>query len=142
MVFIHSNFFDIFMRLSASAWTWKSIGQTTVIAPNLLVQKFCENVFFLQSFGQFFRNSAKTVRFRKISTPGNSVKFQYFTKPVGVWIYPTIWLLLFLFANTMQKRISGGMNMEKMNPSWKMVLTHSCTVRKFQNLGNSSVTER
>ena len=44
---------------------------STVILPNYLVWKFCGKVQFLQSFERIARNSAETVPFHKISTPGN-----------------------------------------------------------------------
>ena len=45
--------------------------KSTKISPNFLVWKFCEKAQFPQSFGQVALNSAKTVTFHKISTPGN-----------------------------------------------------------------------
>ena len=42
-----------------------------VISPNFLMWKFCEKKQFPHSFGRFARNSAETVPFLKISTPGN-----------------------------------------------------------------------
>ena len=40
--------------------------------------KFCGKAQFRHSFGQFARNYAETVPFRKISISGNQVKLQYF----------------------------------------------------------------
>ena len=45
-------------------------AQKTKISTNFLVQKFCGNAQFPQSFGRIVRNSADTGHFRKISTPG------------------------------------------------------------------------
>ena len=52
----------------------------TGIQPNILVSIFCGNAKFPQSFYQFFRNSVENVRFHKIFTLGNQVKFQYFAQ--------------------------------------------------------------
>ena len=49
----------------------------TVILPFSLVWKFCGSAEALQSFGRFDVNSEETVRFRKISMPGNWVKLRY-----------------------------------------------------------------
>ena len=52
----------------------QDLGRTaknTVISPNFLVWKFCGKVQFPYSLGQFARNYAEIVTFRKISTPGN-----------------------------------------------------------------------
>ena len=45
---------------------------------NFLVWTFVETQQFLQNFERFARNSAETVRFYKMSTPGSPVKFLYF----------------------------------------------------------------
>ena len=49
----------------------------TVILSFSLVQKFCGSADALQNFGRFDVNSEETVRFHKISTPGNWVKLRY-----------------------------------------------------------------
>ena len=41
---------------------------------------FCRNAQFPQSFGRITRKTAETVCFHKISTPGNHMKFWYFTQ--------------------------------------------------------------
>ena len=48
-----------------------SATQNTAILPNFLVFKFCGNVQFWQNFQWFAQKSVETVRFHRISTPGN-----------------------------------------------------------------------
>ena len=49
-------------------------AKSTVVSPDFLVWNFYGKAQFSQSFGQIARNSAETVPFDKISTPGNQVK--------------------------------------------------------------------
>ena len=56
----------------------RTTAKKTVISPNLLVWKFCGKAQFAHSFGLFAQNYGETVPFRKVSTPGNQVKLQYF----------------------------------------------------------------
>ena len=42
--------------------------------------KFCGKAQFPHSFGRIARNYAETMTFRKLSTPGNQVKLQYFSQ--------------------------------------------------------------
>ena len=62
---------NIFCSLSFNT-VKTNIGLNTEISPNFLEQNFCGNVQFPQSFGRI------TVRFRKVSTPGNLVKSRHF----------------------------------------------------------------
>ena len=55
-------------------------AKNTVISPDSLVWKFCGKGQFPHSFWRIARNYAETVPFRKISTPGNQVKLQYFSQ--------------------------------------------------------------
>ena len=52
----------------------------TVISPDFLVWKFCGKAQFPHSFDRIAGNYTETVLFRKISTPGNQVKLQYFSQ--------------------------------------------------------------
>ena len=56
------------------------LAKNTVISPNFKVWKFCGNAQYPHKFGRFARNYAETMRFHKISTPGNQVKLRYFTQ--------------------------------------------------------------
>ena len=47
------------------------LAKNTVISPNFKVWKFCGNAQYPHKFGRFARNYAETMRFHKISTPGN-----------------------------------------------------------------------
>ena len=62
--------------LSAVALTAKN----TLILQYFLVWKFCGKAQLLLSFGQFARNSAQTVPFQQIFTPGNLVILRFFTQ--------------------------------------------------------------
>ena len=53
-------------------------AQNTVISPNFMVWKCYGNAQFLHSFMWFARNSAESMRFHNISTPGNLLKFRLF----------------------------------------------------------------
>ena len=55
-------------------------AKNTVISPEFLVWNYCGKAQFLHSFGQFARNYAETVPFRKIFTSGNQVKLRYFSQ--------------------------------------------------------------
>ena len=52
-------------------------AKNTVISSDFLKWKFYGKVQFPHSFGQYARNYAETMSFRKISTPGNQVKLRY-----------------------------------------------------------------
>ena len=54
--------------------------KNTVISPDFLVWKFCGKAQFPHSFDRIAGNYTETVLFRKISTPGNQVKLQYFSQ--------------------------------------------------------------
>ena len=49
----------------------ENTAKNIVISPNYLVWKLCGKTQFPQSFGRIAGNSAETVPFHKISTPGN-----------------------------------------------------------------------
>ena len=62
----------------------KTTAKNTIISPDFLVWKFCGKAQFPHGFGRSARNSAETVPFRKISTPGNQVKLWYFSQCYNV----------------------------------------------------------
>ena len=89
-------------------WTifrWTCTAWNTAISANILVWKLCGNAEFPQSFGEIARNSAKTVRFHKISTPGNWVKFCYFAscRRTLFWSFPHTMVKYFSWFYFFQK---------------------------------------
>ena len=75
------SFFHSIIQITLILLMWESpTVKNTVISLDFLVWKFCRKQQFPDSFGRFARNYAKTVPFRKISTPENQVKLRYFSQ--------------------------------------------------------------
>ena len=75
--------FDLMCTLFKCTLFCVLTAKNAVTSPEFLVWKFCGKAQFPRSFGWFARNYAETVPFRKISTPENQMKLQYFLQ----WLY-------------------------------------------------------
>ena len=66
--------------------------------------KFCGKAQFSHSFGRFAWNYAETVPFRKLSTPGNQVKWWYFSQ----WFEKLLQKRLLVFFDNILLKIRYG----------------------------------